>query len=100
MSDFIQRRAQSTFNKGILGDPVTFQTRPLIGERNTEQRNTNNNPTLITIEAAVKVSTMAIYSVWPSAKTLNLFSLQKSALVLPKRKSHRKTADTDHVHNF
>ena len=39
--------------KGIRGYPVTFQTRPVIGERNTERRNKNSNPTLITTEATV-----------------------------------------------
>lgn len=49
----IQRRERSTFNKRIRGDPVTFQPRPVIGEGNTERRNKNSNPTLITIEATV-----------------------------------------------
>ena len=30
---------------------MTFQTRPVIGEGNTERRNKNKNPTLITTEA-------------------------------------------------
>ena len=69
MSDLSNGESDQPLKKRIRGDPVTFQTRPVIGERNTERRNKNSNPTLITTEATGHTD-QQIYS---SGRTSGLF---------------------------